>query len=252
MSTVPQRIVSLIPSETYNLARLGALDRLVGRTRYCVDPPEVQNVAPVGGTKDVSVQQVVDLSPDLVLANQEENSKQDVEALIDAGLDVRVVFPKTVDEGFADLVSLAELLEVDGPLVQAARQVRPPFAAKSAPRCFVPIWRDPWVTINDETYIGDVLRWLGLSNVFGDHPSTDDEDRDTRYARVTWEQIEEAAPQVVLLPDEPYAFGPEHVSLFEALGLNPSRIHCVNGRDLCWHGVWALEGLPRLAAMLER
>lgn len=248
MTSGPQRIVSLVPSETYNLARLGALDRLVGRTRYCVEPAEAQLVPTVGGTKDVAVRQVVDLSPDLVLANREENRKNDVEALIDAGLEVRVVFPKTVREGMADLVSLAGLLGIEGPVVQRARQTRPPSATPQAPRCFVPIWRNPWMTVNDDTYIGDVLRWLGLSNVFGDRPSTDAEGNDTRYARVTWEEIEDARPDVVLLPDEPYRFGPKHVPLFEAIGLGPEHLHCVDGKDLCWHGAWAVEGLARLAA----
>ncbi|MFW5740952.1 MAG: helical backbone metal receptor [Myxococcota bacterium] len=252
MRSAPRRIVSLVPSETYNLARLGVLDRLVGRTRYCVAPAECESVPVVGGTKDVDVEAVIEREPEVVLANQEENRRKDIESLRRAGLNVRLVFPKTVRDGLQDLVELAAMLELEHPLVERARSVldEPRRARGQGLRCFVPIWRNPWMTVNDDTYIGDVLRWLGCANVFGDRPSTDGEGRDTRYARVTWEEVQAAQPQMVLLPDEPYRFGPKHVPSFETIGVPSSRIHCVNGRDLCWHGAWALERLWALEAAL--
>ena len=252
MTSGPRRIVSLVPSETYNVARLGALARLIGRTRYCISPARAASIPIVGGTKDVDVDNVIALNPDLVLANREENGEKDVQRLIDAGLNVRVVFPRTVDEGLKDLESLAELLQATDPLLEASRSLRNrgPIDTRDRLRCFVPIWRNPWMTINDDTYIGDVLRWLGFTNVFGDRPSTDD-GKDTRYPRVTFEEVREAKPDVVLLPNEPYRFGPKHVALFEPVGVPTARVVCVDGRDLCWHGAWAIEGLARLEGLVE-
>lgn len=248
----PRRIVSLVPSETFNVARLGAIHRLVGRTRYCVEPPEVATIPTIGGTKDVSFERVCALAPDLVLANREENRHEDVEPLIDAGLNVRVVFPTTVQGGLLDFEQLAELLHVQSEEVAACRSLAQPNVATGR-RCFVAIWRDPWITVNDDTYIGDVIRWLGWTNVFGACPSEDGTGRDTRYPRVGTEQIVAAQPEVVLLPDEPYAFGSEHREWFRGLGIPAARdgsIYCVSGRDFCWHGAWALGGLARLRKLL--
>jgi hypothetical protein len=189
----------------------------------------------------------------LVLANREENRREDVEPLIEAGLNVRVVFPNTVEEGFLDFEQLARLLDVASDLVRECWSLARP-QVMTGRRCFVPIWRDPWISVNDATYIGDVIRWLGWSNVFGDRPSTDGQRPDARYPRVTTEQIVAARPEVVLLPDEPYAFGTEHREWFRALDIPAARdesIFCVSGRDLCWHGAWALHGLARLRRLLD-
>lgn len=243
----PKRIVSLVPSETFNVCFLGALDRLVGRTRYCVEPPEAGPVPVIGGTKDIAVQDVIDLEPDLILANQEENRKQDVQRLIDAGLNVRLVFPKTVEQGLDELVHLAALLQSNRDLARV-RDVLPRRGNGSRRSVFVPIWRNPWMTVNDETYIGDVVGRLGLRNVFGSSPSVDANGADVRYPVVTLEQVLEAQPEMVLLPDEPYRFREKHVPMFAELEI-PAReggIICVSGRDLCWHGAWAIRGMARL------
>src|SRR3954469_18182759 len=107
----PQRIVSLVPSDTLNAVALGSGARLVGRTRYC-DAPSSE-AAVVGGTKDVDVEAVARLSPDLILANQEENSRQHLEDLAKLGLPVLVSFPKTVAEGLGHLARLAKVLDAD-------------------------------------------------------------------------------------------------------------------------------------------
>src|SRR3954471_829971 len=146
----PQRIVSLVPSDTLNVFALGAGERLVGRTRYC-DAPEA--VPLIGGTKDVDVQALAKLSPDLILANQEENSRSHLEELAQLALPVFVSFPKTVAEGLSHLGRLAKILEVD-----ARDMLRRGYAAATEAeasirrlpplRVFVPIWMDPLMTIN--------------------------------------------------------------------------------------------------------
>src|SRR3954468_2279299 len=138
----PQRIVSLVPSDTLNVVALGAGARLVGRTRYC---DAFSSEAVVGGTKDLDVDAVARLSPDLILANQEENSRQHLEELAQLGLPVLVSFPKTVAEGLSHLARLARVLQAD-----ARELVRRGYAAVAAAeqarleheplRAFVPIW----------------------------------------------------------------------------------------------------------------
>ncbi|WP_437904301.1 helical backbone metal receptor [Sorangium sp. So ce327] len=194
----PRRIVSLVPSDTYSLLRLGARDRLVGRTRYCVAPAEdVEGIELVGGTKDADVDRIAALEPDVVVANQEENSKRDIERLDAAGLRVLVSFPKRVADGVAHLARLARLLghaaakpgapapPAEGApgqppqaaareLVAAAyrahaaaearRRERPPI------RAFVPIWMDPLMTVHGDTFLSDMLDLVGAQNVFEDRP----------------------------------------------------------------------------------
>lgn len=110
----PRRVVSLVPSDTYSLLRLGAKDRLIGRTRYCVAPEaEVDDIEIVGGTKDADIDRIIELQPDAVIANQEENTRRDVERLEEAGLSVIVSFPQRVSQGVAHLARLAVLLDLD-------------------------------------------------------------------------------------------------------------------------------------------
>src|SRR5687767_12926551 len=175
----PPRVVPLVPSDTYSIIKLGAKDRLVGRTRYCVAPEgDVEQIPAVGGTKDADIDRIIDLSPDAVIANQEENSERDIERLEAKGIRVLVSFPKRVAEGVAHLARLAVLFNLDrskGPAkdliawayrthteAEAHRRERPPV------RVFAPIWMSPLMTINGETFISDTLDLAGAQNVFAD------------------------------------------------------------------------------------
>ena len=225
----PRRIVSLVPSETLNAIALGAGERLLGRTRYC-DAPETVPV--VGGTKDVDVDAVARLMPDLILANQEENSRPHLEQLAQLGLPLFVSFPRTVAEGLSHLARVAKILETDARELlrrgyaavrdaEAALRERPPL------RAFVPIWMDPLMTVNGQTFVSDALRLGGGDNVFAGrqrmYPLAADlgqavprpaGTRDTRYPRVTMAEVVERAPAIVLLPDEPHPFSEEDARVF--------------------------------------
>lgn len=259
----PKRIVSLVPSDTFNVAALGGRDLLVGRTRYCVEPPGLGDVPTVGGTKSVRVDKVIALRPDLVLANREENTRDDVLALVDAGLDVMLTFPRTIVEGLDALRALGHRLGLArepraAALLRDAEELRlasGPAQRHDLPSCFVAIWKKPWMSASDDTYIGDVLRWLGLRNIFGAAPSHSADGRDSRYPFVDMDSIIEAKPEIVLLPDEPYPFSDKHVGELASWAIPAAasrRIVRVSGRDLCWPGAWSIGGLQRLRAELSR
>src|SRR5208282_2901152 len=202
-----RRVVSLVPSLTEAVA-VSAPGRLVGATDWCTHPAGLA-VTRVRGTKNPERARIAALAPDLVIANREENRKLDVARLREAGLAVWVTVIESVPEAMASLRRL-----LTGPLgldlpdwLTAAAEAWARPAPGSRRRVAVPVWRDPWMVVGASTFTGDVLTRLGLDNVFGAGPG--------RYPRVEVGEIRAAAPDVVLLPDEPYPFtaadGPEEL-----------------------------------------
>jgi len=220
----PTRIVSLVPSLTEALA-LSVPDRLVGATEWCTRP-EGLAVARVRGTKNPDHAAIAGLRPDLVVANQEENRRVDVERLRAAGTAVWVTRVESVDGALASLGRLlVEGVGVTTPTwLEDARATwgRPPRLPPL--RVVVPVWRDPWMVVGPSTYAGDVVARLGLVMAPDAGPG--------RYPKVEPERLRALRPDLVLLPDEPYAFtaddGPE---AFPGI---PTVL--VPGRSLTWYG----------------
>ena len=228
-----RRVVSLVPSLTEVVAALGASERLVGVTRYC------PGLAPVvGGTKQVDLQMIIELGPDLVLANQEENLERDVRKLAEAGLPVYVTYPRTLEQGLGVFAEVGRLLGCE---VEAAREEARCRAALAQVATLVParraaclVWRDPLVAVGDDSYGADVMKRLGLVNVC---PGGD-----RRYPFVDVATLRAAAPELLLLPDEPYAWtASERDELGRALG---AKVAAVDGSLLFWYG-------PRIARLHE-
>jgi ABC-type Fe3+-hydroxamate transport system substrate-binding protein len=250
-----RRIVSLIPSITEILFAIGAGDRVVGCTIYCTEPPEgVATKTRVGGEKNPRLEVIRELDPDLVIANVEENVREHVDTLRAWGIPVHVTYPRTVADGIRLVGELGELLEVgerargiEAELRARYEQVRAATARRRPRRVFCPIWRRPYMTINRDTYVHDVLAVAGGANVFGDEPR--------RYPEIALEQMAAADPEVILLPDEPYRFRRAHVADFDPFpdlpAVRDGRIHLVDGKLLSWYGPRigeALRVLPPLFA----
>ncbi len=277
----PRRVVSLVPSDTLSVAALGCEGALVGRTDYCELPADVVARLPsVGGTKNPRVDAICDLSPDLVLANQEENTKGDVEELGRRGVRVYVAFPKRVADGFGHLARLARIFRVEGDagvkdLVRAGyhalREAEQARATTRPLRTFCPIWMNPLMTIHGDTFISDMLDLCGAQNVFADrqrrYPLAADlgrakplppeklEGRDVRYPRVTIEEVLARAPELVLLPDEPHPFSEQDAAEFRALDIPAAKLGTVlqtSGKDLCWYGARSVEGIDRVRETIAR
>jgi ABC-type Fe3+-hydroxamate transport system substrate-binding protein len=248
-----RRIVSLVPSTTELVCALGLADALVGVTVYCVEPRDVvRTKTRVGGEKDPDLDRIRALAPDLVIANIEENRREDVEALRAAGLRVWIAYPRSVADSLA---MIAELGEVTGaregaralladlePLYAA---VRARLAGRRPTPVFYPIWRDPWMTIGRDTYIHDLLSTCGGANVFADRE---------RYPAITLDDVASRAPEVVLLPDEPFRFRRAHLRDFERYPAMPAvrdgRLHLVDGKRFSWHGPRLAEALRTVPALL--
>ncbi|MEU6376365.1 helical backbone metal receptor [Streptomyces sp. NPDC046909] len=234
------RVVSLVPSLTEAVARTlpGAL---VGATDWCTHPADL-GVARVGGTKNPRTERVLALAPDLVIANEEENREPDLAALREAGVEVLVTEVRTVPQAFTEL---ARVLAACG--ARAAprwlEEAESVWSALPEPSyrttAVVPIWRRPWMVLGRDTFAGDVLARLGVDHVYAAHAE--------RYPRIPVEELRAAAPDVVILPDEPYRFtaddGPE---AFPGL---PCAL--VSGRHLTWYGPSLTEAPRRLAEALR-
>ena len=246
----PRRIVSLVPSLTEALFALGVGSSVVGRTRYCTQPPRaVGRIPKVGGTKKVDVSRVLSLDPDLVVAVREENRREEVETLAEAGVPVFLGVPETVEGAVEMLRDLAR--RVDAPLAGAmlgpVERVlgRLDGATGVSCRVFVPIWKGPYMSVGSDTYVHDVLRVCGGENVCGGA---------ARYPVVALAEVEAARPEVVLLPDEPYPFSVEDLPEFYSLDVpaaREDRIHLVDGKLLTWYGPRMAGSLTQLAALLR-
>ncbi|GAA1965864.1 helical backbone metal receptor [Catenulispora subtropica] len=232
-----RRVVSLVPSLTEAIAAT-APELLVGATDWCTHPADLA-VERIRGTKNPDVPRIVGLRPDLVVANEEENRAVDLDALRGAGITVWVTQIRTLDEAFVSLDRmLTEACGLDRP--DWLDRAEAAWAALPAPGtpvpAVVPIWRRPWMVLGRDTFAGDVLARLGVRNVYAGHAE--------RYPKVPVEELRASGAELVVLPDEPYAFtaadGPE---AFPGL---PSAL--VSGRHLTWYG----PSLQEAAEVLRR
>jgi ABC-type Fe3+-hydroxamate transport system substrate-binding protein len=235
----PQRIVSLVPSLTEALA-VTVPERLVGGTDWCTHPEGLE-VVRVRGTKNPDRNVIVDLAPDLVVANREENRRLDVDRLRAAGVPVWVTVIESVDEALRSMRRLfADVLAVGVPgwLADAAEEWSRPAPAPRL-RVVVAIWRDPWMVVGSRTFTGDVLTRLGLVNLFGED--------EQRYPKVDLERLQALDADAVLLPDEPYVFTPDDgPEAFPEV-----RTVLVSGRELTWYGPSLATARTRLLRQIR-
>jgi ABC-type Fe3+-hydroxamate transport system substrate-binding protein len=215
-----------------------------------------------------------------VLANQEENTPHTVEQLEAAGVPVLVTFPKTVPQALDVLWTLTGLYHSQTAAIQletlelSLEWVQSDSSERNHRRYFCPIWQDVtesdvrwWMTVNRDTYVHDLLSVVGGSNIFahrerryplkadlGETAAQDPGDRDTRYPRVTLDEILAGDPEIILLPSEPFTFDETHREQIEAWladtsAVRQGRVHLVDGSLLTWHGTRLGKALQELPAL---
>ena len=273
----PNRIVSLVPSLTESFFELGMGNLLVAITDFCVYPEAgVKDLPRIGGTKNPQIEKILSLNPDLILANQEENSRSSVEDLQQAGVPVWISFPRSVQDAIDVLYELVPLSESPQAFTQVEMLERTVEWTRSSnletegTPYFCPIWKDVtetglewWMTFNDQTYSSDLLALFGGRNIFaerqrryplgadlGEEAAQDPQDRDTRYPRVAWEEIVAGDPEIIILPTEPYAFTQdEGRALLQKFRTElpgwDKPIRVVDGSLLTWHGTRLAKALQQ-------
>jgi len=255
LARAPRRIISLVPSITETLCALGLADALVGITVYCVEPREVvRGKTRIGGEKNPDLEKIRKLEPDLVIANIEENLRDHVDTLRSWSIPVWVTYPRTVAEGIQLIANLGAVTGTEARAAELLAQIEPLYervvsaAARRTPvAVFYPIWRGPYMTINRDTYIHDMLRVCGARNVFADWPE--------RYPTVTLDEVAAQRPAVILLPDEPFRFRRAHLGDFagytDVPAVRDGRIHLVDGKPFSWHGPRIAEALRQVPALID-
>ncbi|MYY12806.1 cobalamin-binding protein [Streptomyces sp. SID4919] len=233
------RIVSLVPSLTEAVAAT-LPGTLVGVTDWCTHPDDLGAVR-VGGTKNPDVPRIVSLAPDLVVANEEENRRPDLDALRAAGVEVLVTEIRTVQQAFRELERVLKACGADGrpawlDLAESVWSGLPePWERVTA---VVPVWRRPWMVLGRDTFAGDMLARLGVDNLYAGHPD--------RYPHVPLDELRSCGADLAVLPDEPYPFGPDDGP--DALPFPPA---FVSGRHLTWYGPSLAEAPGTVGAGLR-
>ncbi len=232
-----RRIVSLVPSSTETLLALGV--DVVACTRFCEQP----DLRHVGGTKNPDIDAIVELRPDLVVMDREENRIEDHDALVAAGLVVFVTDVRSVDDAVTLVGQLTELTHAPDDvytLCQAQRARRLP-GAETRRLAFVPIWRRPWMSITAGTYGASLLDLLGIDLVTADAGDP--------YPTVELSEIAALRPDLVLVPSEPYVFTDDHLTELAEV-IPEAAIVRIDGQDLFWWGVRTPHAIERLSAAL--
>ena len=244
----PQRIVSLVPSHTESLHDMGLAHRVVGRTRFCIHPkPWVDGIPHVGGTKDADLRRILALTPDLVVADKDENPLALVEDLQAAGIEVLWSDIDDVQDAADFLRTLGRRCGVEAAARSEAEAIEAALlevAADAAPMpVFCPIWYDPWMTFNGNAYPDAMLRAVGLENIFAGREGD-------KYFEVEAVEVAERRPHAVLLPTEPFPFHKRLETLdTEPLGVAPEAVHIIDGEALTWFGTRTADALHTLSEL---
>lgn len=239
MAETYNRIISLVPSLTELLFYFGLKDRLAGRTRFCIHPkPDVEDIPIIGGTKNPRLDAIWEADPDFILANKEENRKEDIEEL-KRHFHVHLTQIATIEDA---LIAIHRLGKVFGRQEKAKdltsgvtklleqRPEEPPL------RTAYLIWRDPWMTVGSDTYIHDVMRHWNLENVFEDKQ---------RYPKIKLDSIKQRNPELVLLSSEPFPFKEKHVDEVKEY-LPDTRVLTVEGEWFSWYGSRMIHAFDKL------
>ncbi|MFN5370117.1 MAG: ABC transporter substrate-binding protein [Bacteroidia bacterium] len=247
VSYPPKKIVSLVPSQTELLFDLNLNDTISALTKFCIHPNKlVVNKEIIGGTKTLKLDKIASIGPDLIIANKEENTRSEIEALA-ADFPVWISDIQTLDQALEMIRSIGELTNTEEKARQMEDSIRSNFEGlrplKKTLSVVYLIWRNPYMTINSETFIHDMLVRMGLTNLFDDAAE--------RYPEISESELAELNPDVVLLSSEPYPFGDKHIRELSQI-LPKSRIELVDGELFSWYGSRLLHSPDYFKKLGER
>lgn len=222
------KIISLVPSITETLFDLGLSEaEIIGRTKFCIHPENrVKNIAVIGGTKNLNIEKIKALKPDLIVANKEENRKEDVEEL-QKYFKVLVTNISTLEDNYYLLKNLGNILnrqETAQKFNIKIYEVFQNFSDLPKKKCAYLIWQNPYMTVGSDTFIHDILDKVGFENIFKHHK---------RYPEITVEELK--AAEFIFLSTEPFPFKQTHVEELQKQ-LPDSKVLLVDGEAFSWYG----------------
>ena len=238
----PQRIISLVPSQTELLHDLGATNLLVGRTKFCIHPPGIQAIPVVGGTKQINREKLFDVKPDLVIGNQEENTKGDIEWIRNS-CPVWLSKVNSLKDALSMIHSLGRLverLEEARQMIKKIEQVIPEKSPSPKLSAAYLIWNKPMMVAAGNTFIDSMLQTAGIQNVF----STLE-----RYPEIDDEKIRHSNADLLLLSSEPFPFREKHRNEFQKR-FPEIRVCLIDGEMCSWYGSRMIQGLIYLNQQL--
>jgi ABC-type Fe3+-hydroxamate transport system substrate-binding protein len=226
----PRRIVSLVPSQTELLCDLGLGEEVVGITKFCVHPQSwFRSKKRVGGTKTVHTDIIQSLCPDLIIANKEENTKEQIEEL-SAQFPVWVSDIRSIADGLHMIRAVGELINKEAEAHMVADAISAEFAQLTRPaiskRVAYFIWRKPWMCAGGDTFISNMIETAGWQNALGDR---------LRYPEIELEELKSLHIDLVLLSSEPYPFKDAHIAEIKA-ALPGAEALLVDGELFSWYG----------------
>lgn len=225
--TKPIKVISLVPSMTELWVEMNGVSSLIGRTKFCVHPqPSIKEIQKIGGTKNPRLDQIIEMKPDLILANKEENLKEHIHILREH-FPVYVSDVKTIDNNLK-MVSDFERINTSPEntkqtILDAYNQVRPLDKRVSA---LYLIWKDPYMASGGDTFINSMLEKLGLDNILKDK---------NRYPEISLTDIQILNPEYILLSSEPYPFKSADIENLKQSGIT-SNVILVDGEAFSWYG----------------
>jgi ABC-type Fe3+-hydroxamate transport system substrate-binding protein len=246
LNTPPKRIVTLVPSQTELLYDLGLEQETVGITKFCIHPEEwFRSKTRIGGTKTVDIEKVRALNPDLIIANKEENVKEQIAALNDIA-PVWVSDIHTLTHALGMIREIGALTFKKERADAIADRIAENFGQLSSTSgncsCLYLIWRNPWMTVGSDTFIHDMLQRLGLRNVYS---------TEHRYPVITGQDIATRNPQFIFLSSEPYPFKEKHIAELQAI-VPQARIILVDGEMFSWYGSRLLKAAAYFKSLLHQ
>lgn len=223
------RIVSVVPSQTELLASLGLDKEVVGITKFCIHPEGWRSSrAVIGGTKKLNIEKIRQLNPDIIIANKEENQKEDIE-LLNHEFDIYMSDIHDLNSALTMITDVGSLTGKERSAADIVEKIRPGFEqlvpVKEKLSVAYLIWKDPYMVAGADTFINSMLEACGFKNTF----------HQTRYPETTLEELAKIAPDLILLSSEPYPFGEKHIIQILSV-LKKSKIFLVDGECFSWYG----------------
>jgi ABC-type Fe3+-hydroxamate transport system substrate-binding protein len=239
-------MVSVVPSQTELLYDLGLEEEVVGITKFCVHPESwFRSKTRIGGTKQLHIDKIRELRPDLIIANKEENTQEQIEELA-AEFPVWISDIQTIEQGLEMIAQVGELCDKRDAAQQIIIDIQQGFSqlqkARTAKRVAYFIWYRPWMSVGRDTFISDMIERVGWKNVFADR---------TRYPEISLEELAAAKPEIVLLSSEPFPFKEKHIAEIKAV-LPDAEVLLVDGEMFSWYGSRMREAAGYMIHLLNR